>query len=176
MTNINFHQTIHPPSVTLPLCLFPQLQAPGTQRGAIWSLGPSFTATTGLFSDAWFKKKRMRWQNNEVATKDNYERLHCKWWGVQVEDVAPVVRSMSPKLRRWIKPHIVHILRQISNNTHPPYNLKLMFSLVHDFTSNSLKVDPLDFGTGANSGIVCFQFQVWGVKVSDLLYILILLL
>lgn len=59
MTNINFHQTVHPPS--LPLCsvcvhfflfAFPPLQALGHS-------GPSFTATTGLFVDARFKKKRM---------------------------------------------------------------------------------------------------------------------
>lgn len=84
MTNINFHQTIRPLSLTLSLsgCVsfpfllaFPRLRAPGMQRAAIWSPGPTFTATMGPVLDAQFIKEK-----NEMAGEWDRDRGElCGW-------------------------------------------------------------------------------------------------
>lgn len=55
-------------SVSLFLFAFPRLWAPGIQWAAIWSPGPSFTATTGLFLDAQFIKEK----NEMVGERGSY--------------------------------------------------------------------------------------------------------
>ena len=84
MTNINFHQTIRPLSLTLSLsgCVsfpfllaFPRLQAPGIHRAAIWSPGPTFTTTMGPVLDAQFIKEK-----NEMAGEWDGDRGEfCGW-------------------------------------------------------------------------------------------------
>ena len=70
MTNINFHQTIPPLSLSrmLPLSVSIGLSlvvcTPGMQWAAIWSLGPSFPTTKGPAIDAHFTKEKLeghRW-------------------------------------------------------------------------------------------------------------------